>query len=77
MRWSEGDIFKFVELYQEHECLWNIMKPSYRNNEMRVGALEKIVEEIGIEGFTFADTRQKVKSLRNMYNQQLQKIEKS
>jgi len=53
------------------------MKPSYRNNEMRVGALEKIVEEIGIEGFTFADTRQKVKSLRNMYNQQLQKIEKS
>ena len=34
MRWSEGDIFKFVELYQEHECLWNIMKPSYRNNQM-------------------------------------------
>ena len=74
MRWSEEDTVKFVELYREHECLWNVMKPSYRNNQMRVGALEKIVEEMGIEGFTVADARQKVKSLRNKYNQQLQKI---
>ena len=77
MRWSEGDTVKFVELYREHECLWNIMKPSYRNNQMRVRALENIVEEMGIEGFTVADARQKVKSLRNTYNQQLPKIEKS
>ena len=76
MRWSEEDTVKFVELYREHECLWNVMKPSYRNNQMGVGALEKIVEEMGIECFTVADARQKVKSLRNTYNQQLQKIEK-
>ena len=44
---------------------------------MRVGALEKIVEEMGTEGFTVADARQKVKSLRNTYIQQLQKTEKS
>jgi len=77
MRWSEGDTVKFVELYQEHECLWNIMKHSYRNNQMQVEALEKVVEEMGIEGFTVADVRQKVKSARNTYNQQLQKTEKS
>jgi len=76
MRWSEGEVVKSVELYREHECLWN-MKASYRNNQMRVGALEKVVEEMGIEGFTVADARQKLKSLRNTYNQQLQKIEKS
>ena len=76
MRWSEGEVVKSVELYREHECLWN-MKPSYSNNQMRVGALEKVVEEMGIEGFTVADARQKLKSLRNTYNQQLQKIEKS
>ena len=44
---------------------------------MRIGALEKIVEEMGIEGFTVADARQKVKSLRNTYNQKLEKIKKS
>ena len=77
IRWSKGDTVKFVELYREHECLWNIMKPSYRNNRMRAGAPEKIVEEMGIEGFTVADARHKVKSLRNTYNQELQKIEKS
>ena len=79
MRWSEGDTVKFVELYRKRECLWNVMKPSYRSNQMRVGALEKTVEEMGIEGFTVADARKKVKSLRNtyVYNQQLQKTEKS
>ena len=77
MRCSEGDSIKFVELYWEHKCLWNIMKPSYRNNEIRVGDLDKIVEEMGIEGFTVAKASQKVKSLRNTYNQELQKIEKS
>ena len=61
MRCSEGDSIKFVELYWEHKCLWNIMKPSYRNNRMRAGAPEKIVEEMGIEGFTVADARQSEK----------------
>ena len=63
IRWSEGDTVKFVELYREHECLWNIMEHSYRNNEIRVGALDKIVEEMGIEGFTVAKASQKVRSL--------------
>jgi hypothetical protein len=35
----------------ENECLCNIMKRGYRNNEMRVGALEKTVEEVGNTGF--------------------------
>ena len=48
MRWSGGDIVKFVELYRGHECLWNIMKPSCRNDQMRVGAVEKMVDEMGV-----------------------------
>lgn len=77
MKWSENDTVKFVELYREYECLWDVTKQSYRNNQMRVGALERIVKEMNIDGFTIAEARQKIKSLRNTYNQELQKIEKS
>ncbi|KAF5275783.1 hypothetical protein FQR65_LT16528 [Abscondita terminalis] len=77
MRWSERETVKFVELYREHECLWDVTKPCYRNNQMRQAALEQIVQTMEIEDFTIADARQKVKSLRNTYSQELQKIDKS
>lgn len=77
MRWSDGDTVKFVELYREHECLWNVTKPIYRNNQQRLASLQKIVEEMGREDFTVADVRTKIKNLRNTYSQELQKIEKS
>jgi hypothetical protein len=42
-----------VESKTYHECLWNIMKPSYRNNQMRMKALENMVEEMGIQLTTY------------------------
>lgn len=77
MKWSEGETVKFVELYREHECLWDVTKPNYRNNQMRVAALEKLVRDMEVDGFSVSDARQKIKSLRNTYSQELQKIEKS
>ena len=35
MKWSEEETFIFVELYREHECLWNMIKKIYRNKIMR------------------------------------------
>lgn len=26
MEWSEAETIKFIELYREHECLWNEAK---------------------------------------------------
>lgn len=77
MKWSEAETIKFVELYRDHECLWNVCKPIYRNNQLRLAALEQIVAEMNIDGFSVAEARIKIKNLRNTYNQELQKIEKS
>ena len=76
-RWSEGETIKFVELYRDYECLWDTTKACYKNSQMRQAALEKIVAEMDMEDFTLADARQKIKSLRNTYGQELNKIEKS
>ena len=72
-RWSEGETIKFVELYRDYECLWDTTKACYKNNQMRQAALEKTVAEMGMEDFTLADARQKIKSLRNTYGQELNK----
>lgn len=77
MRWNDKETVRFVELYRDHECLWDVTKLSYRTKSVRLEALENIVNEMGLKGFTVGDARQKVKSLRNTYSQELQKIENS
>ena len=47
-------------------------RPATRS-QMRQAALEKIVAEMDMEDFTLADARQKIKSLRNTYGQELNK----
>lgn len=44
---------------------------------MRKAAIQAIVEDLGIEDFTTTDALKKIKSLRNTYSQELQKIKKS
>nr|CAH7733459.1 unnamed protein product [Callosobruchus chinensis] len=35
---------KFVAVYKDYECIWNIGSPSYRNRAMRAAAFEEIVK---------------------------------
>lgn len=58
MKWSEGETMTFVKLYREHECLWNATKPSAS------AAIDKVVQEMNLDGFTVADAKQKIKNLR-------------
>jgi hypothetical protein len=58
--WNDEITCKFVELYKEHEYLWNMKSNEYRNNA-RQTALEKIVENIGWKNFTTEDSKQKIK----------------
>jgi hypothetical protein len=76
-RWNDEITCKFVKLYKEHECLWNVSSNEYRNENARQTALEKIVENIGWENFTTEHSKQKIKSLRATYQQEFNKIEKS
>jgi len=66
-----------VELYKEHEGLWNMNGTLYKRKDARQSALEEIVRKMGLESFTREDAKQEIKSLRETYQQELHKIDKS
>jgi hypothetical protein len=72
-RWNDELTCKYVELYKEHECLWNMNSTLYKRKDARQSALEEIVRKMGLENFT----KQKTKRLRATYQQQSHKIDKS
>jgi hypothetical protein len=68
---------EYVELYKEHECLWNMNSTPYKRKDARQSALEEIVKKMELENFTTEDAKQKIKSLRVTYQQESHKIDKS
>jgi hypothetical protein len=49
----------------------------YKRKDARQSALEEIVRKMGLESFTREDAKQEIKSLRETYQQELHKIDKS
>jgi hypothetical protein len=44
-KWSYDTNCKFVELYKQNECLWNMTIPMYKNKQARSSATLQIVNE--------------------------------
>lgn len=68
---------QFVELYRDAECLWKINSEMYKDRNARDGALKKICDEMGINGFGIREVAQKIKNIRSAYYQELKKINNS
>nr|XP_034173832.1 uncharacterized protein LOC117601323 [Osmia lignaria] len=77
MKWSENETVKFVELYKQHDCLWDITSPSYRNNQMRSGAIELLIRDMEKDGLGPAEIKHKIKILRTQYHNEMRKVEAS
>ncbi|XP_076034871.1 uncharacterized protein LOC143021336 [Oratosquilla oratoria] len=76
-RWTEELTYKFVMLYKEHECLWNMHSEMYRNKLARQSALSDICVQMDVENFGINDAKQKIKILRTTFQQEQSKVEKS
>ena len=77
--WTDEEIFKLIDLWANHECLYNIRSSAYLNKHKRSHALDKIVQ-------AFRDTEKpptrsqvqlKITRLRNYYGGENNKVEKS
>jgi hypothetical protein len=57
-RWNDELTCKYVELYKENECLWNMNSTLYKRKDAKkcVGGNS---EQMGLENFTTEDTKQK------------------
>jgi flagellar biosynthesis chaperone FliJ len=54
-----------------------VSSANYKNKDMRQRAIEAIIQAMEREEFGVAEVKQKIKSIRSTYNQEVQKIQKS
>lgn len=73
-RWGDEKTTQFILVYREYECLWNPSCSLYKNKIARDNAYTKIQEEFNL---TVKEIKNKIKSLRSTYHQELNKVEKS
>ncbi|XP_046973937.1 uncharacterized protein LOC124540412 [Vanessa cardui] len=76
IKWSDNIMSRFLELYQQYECLWNNNTEVYKNRDARESAIQKIINELNLK-MTEADIKNKIKSIRTMYRRELLLIIKS
>lgn len=76
-KWSENTTINFVEEYMNHECLWNVNNPLYKNKQCRDSAYSTLAETMNMSGFGVPEVKTKIKNLRSTYSQELKKISDS
>ncbi|CAH2098176.1 unnamed protein product [Euphydryas editha] len=74
---TEEETLRLVQLYRQHECLWDIRSEAYKNKQMRMSALKQICEAMDIKGLNIDEIKTKIKIIRSTYYLELNKIEKS
>jgi len=79
-KWSSEDVVKFLDVYEESEGLWNIRHSDYNNKMKGDSAMLKLIDELlkrNVAVESVEVLRKKIKSFKNVYRQELTKIEKS
>lgn len=73
LKWTNSLLRRFLNLYQQHECLWNNNCELYKTSET---AIRKIIIGLDVD-LTEADIKNKIKSIRTIYRKELRLILKS
>lgn len=69
------EIVKFIALYKEHECLWNMHCSTYKRADLKKLAYESIGKEMKMS--SIYDVKKRIRNLRNTYALEKKKIFKS
>jgi len=72
---SNFDVLKFLELYQQHPCLYDKSLPEYKDRLKRNQAEDDLLNSSGLG--SIKDLRCKVRSIRGAYNNELRKVKMS
>lgn len=79
IKWSCEQTKQFLQIYRKYECLWNVYMADYGNRAVRKAAFSEMMYELAAAGMPVTDTwlRVKIKSLRDTYRNELNRINKS
>ncbi|OAD52920.1 hypothetical protein WN48_11166 [Eufriesea mexicana] len=74
-KWNERLVMNFLKSYKQHPCLWNPYHRDYYNCYEKNRALQKIIKDLDIPGFTVNDYIHQIKSIKEKYKlEQMQMI---
>ncbi|RZF41088.1 hypothetical protein LSTR_LSTR002720 [Laodelphax striatellus] len=73
LRWNDATIHKFLELYEQNQCLWNPKHKGYRYPVTRSQALDRIIEQMGLP-MDRAMLKLKIKNIRTTYHREITRI---
>lgn len=76
-KWKEDETPMFLDLYKNHECLWNNKSETYKNRLLRDKAMKSFLSELNIPDLSENDIKLKIKSIRTRYMAELTKVLKS
>lgn len=63
-KWNEKLVINFLKEYEQYPCLWNPYHKNYYNCYEKNKALQKIIDDLNIPGFTVIDYLHQIKSIR-------------
>ncbi|KAG8317535.1 hypothetical protein J6590_024761 [Homalodisca vitripennis] len=79
LKWSGKQVIEFFNLFQNYPCLWDVSSQDYLNRNVKETAYNKLLENVMNAGMpaTVELLKKKIKSLRDTYRKELNKIQKS
>lgn len=63
-KWNDRLVISFLKSYKQHPCLWNPYHRDYYNCCEKNRALQKIIKDVNIPGFTVTDYIHQIKSIK-------------
>ncbi|XP_075971079.1 uncharacterized protein LOC142973321 [Anticarsia gemmatalis] len=70
INWSNTQVFKLIDMFQEREFLWNPMLPEYRDRWKKYGAWCEMANEFGLDKHI---VERKMRSLIGQFQRELKK----
>lgn len=78
-KWTQDLTKLFLEIYEQYPCLWDIKCADYRDKDKKDLAFSNVVGSMVsfVPDFDILSAKSKIKSIRNAYAAELQKVSRS
>lgn len=81
MKWNSNNIIVFLDIYQKYTILWNIKDKDYCNTKLKDESFKQLFCDLNekqlIGEMNIKQFKAKIKSIKDVFRQEVQKIEKS
>lgn len=79
LKWTTKQIITFLNVFQNYPCLWDVTSKDYLNRNFKEVSYNKLLDNLHMSDLpgSLDSLKKKIKSLRDTYRKELQKVQKS